>query len=146
MASYTANYGLHQWEAADSFLRTDFNSDFSKIDGALKALADGQLCAVSGSYVGSGGVGPDAPSTLSFPFVPKVVVIAVDSYYAMVQGTVLVAGQTESSGIGAVNTSAAILELKISWSGNAVSWYTESGKEEKQLNSGGSTYRYWAAG
>ena len=35
MATYTPNYGLHQWEAGDNFLRTDFNADFSKIDTAL---------------------------------------------------------------------------------------------------------------
>ena len=28
MASYTANYQLHQWEPADFFLRTDFNADY----------------------------------------------------------------------------------------------------------------------
>lgn len=35
MAQYTENYSLHQWEAEDPFLRTDFNGDFSKIDAAL---------------------------------------------------------------------------------------------------------------
>ena len=38
MANYTQNYGLHQWEPGDSFLRTDFNGDFAKIDGALGTL------------------------------------------------------------------------------------------------------------
>ena len=40
MATYTEHYGLHQWEAADDFLRTDFNTDFQKIDGALGTLAE----------------------------------------------------------------------------------------------------------
>ena len=31
----TEHLGLHQWEATDSFLRTDFNEDFQKIDGAV---------------------------------------------------------------------------------------------------------------
>lgn len=31
----TEHLGLHQWEATDSFLRTDFNEDFAKIDGAV---------------------------------------------------------------------------------------------------------------
>ena len=35
MTNYTAHYQLHQWEPEDSFLRTDFNEDFAKIDGAL---------------------------------------------------------------------------------------------------------------
>ena len=45
MATYTANYQLHQWAPEDNFLRTDFNTDFQKIDAALaglKALADGK--------------------------------------------------------------------------------------------------------
>ena len=35
MANFTANYGLHQWEPTDPFLREDFNRDFSTIDAAL---------------------------------------------------------------------------------------------------------------
>ena len=35
MANCTEHYGLHQWEPGDSFLRTDFNEDFWKIDAAL---------------------------------------------------------------------------------------------------------------
>ena len=35
MAGSTPNYGLHQWEPTDKFLRTDFNTDFSKLDTAL---------------------------------------------------------------------------------------------------------------
>ena len=40
MANYTAHYHLHQWEPEDSFLRTDFNEDFAKIDGALGGKAE----------------------------------------------------------------------------------------------------------
>ena len=42
MATYTSNYQLHQWEASDDFLRTDFNTDFQKIDaapGSIRAQA-----------------------------------------------------------------------------------------------------------
>ncbi|OUN06244.1 hypothetical protein B5G43_09815 [Flavonifractor sp. An92] len=35
MADFTANYGLHQWEPTDPFLREDFNQDLSTIDAAL---------------------------------------------------------------------------------------------------------------
>ena len=44
----TPNLGLHQWQPGDSFLRTDFNSDFSRIDGAVPRM-------VSGTYAGDGG-------------------------------------------------------------------------------------------
>ena len=36
-ANYTANYQLNQWEPEDKVLRTDFNADNLKIDGAIKA-------------------------------------------------------------------------------------------------------------
>ena len=36
----TQYYGLSQWEAADQVLRTEFNADNQKIDGALKAMRD----------------------------------------------------------------------------------------------------------
>ena len=39
MATYTENYQLHQWVPEDDFLRTDFNTDFQKIDTALAAKA-----------------------------------------------------------------------------------------------------------
>ena len=58
MATYTTNYQLHQWEASDSFLRTDFNTDFQKIDAAIRgvettlsAAIAGKSAAVGGSYV-----------------------------------------------------------------------------------------------
>ena len=40
MATYTPNYGLHQWVPEDNFLREDFNEDFQKIDTALAEKAD----------------------------------------------------------------------------------------------------------
>ena len=41
-SSYTENYGLCQWEAADSFIRTEFNGDNQKVDAALHALEVGK--------------------------------------------------------------------------------------------------------
>ena len=38
--SYTANYGLCQWEAGDQFIRSEFNQDNAKIDATLKRVAD----------------------------------------------------------------------------------------------------------
>ena len=38
MATYTPNYGLHQWVPEDEFHRTDFNEDFKKIDTQLYQL------------------------------------------------------------------------------------------------------------
>ena len=41
-SNYTENYGLCQWEAGDSFVRTEFNQDNAKIDTALQALSVGK--------------------------------------------------------------------------------------------------------
>ena len=67
MATYTANYGLHQWEASDNFLRTDFNTDFGIIDGALGEKAE----VVTGSYTGDG----QATRVISLGFTPKAVLV-----------------------------------------------------------------------
>lgn len=88
MASYTENYGLHQWVPEDDFLRTDFNQDFQKIDTALSEIATGvddRLAQkpeiVKGSYVGSGDT-----QKISLGFAPKAVLVAVRSFY-MALGT-----------------------------------------------------------
>ena len=57
MATYTSNYQLHQWVPEDDFLRTDFNTDFQKIDTALAGLQtalDGKCRIREGSYNGNG--------------------------------------------------------------------------------------------
>lgn len=91
MAQYTPNYGLHQWEPQDNFLRTDFNQDFAKIDAAVKSLEgavdaklDGKvgpaqlaealsvkLEAVLGSYTGNG----ENSQKIVLGYQPKLVVI-----------------------------------------------------------------------
>ena len=80
MASYTANYQLHQWEPADFFLRTDFNADFAKLDAALAGkagLADlaNKPDAVTGSYAGDGTAG----RTISLGFAPAAVLLQEDA-------------------------------------------------------------------
>ena len=71
MASYTANYGLHQWEAADDFLRTDFNADHQLIDAALAGLEAGKAEVVIGSYIGDG----EAQQIISLGFTPLAVLV-----------------------------------------------------------------------
>lgn len=69
MASYTPNYQLHQWEGSDSFLRTDFNEDFKKIDTALGEVSIERIA--HGSYLGDGERG----RTIDLPFAPQVVIL-----------------------------------------------------------------------
>lgn len=87
MASYTANYQLHQWEPADFFLRTDFNADFAKLDAALAGkagLADlaEKLGAVTGSYTGDG----TASRTISLDITPAAVFLREDGDSGAVLG------------------------------------------------------------
>ena len=67
LATYTENYGLHQWEAADDFLRTDFNADHLLIDGALAGKAE----YVTGNFVGNGAMGY---RTINLGFRPSLVI------------------------------------------------------------------------
>ena len=67
LATYTAHYGLHQWEGSDDFLRTDFNTDFGIIDGALGEKAE----VVTGSYSGNG----TYPREISMGLMPRAVAL-----------------------------------------------------------------------
>ena len=86
MATYTTNYQLHQWEASDDFLRTDFNTDFQKIDAALGAKAEAEETqaelekkaeVVKGTYTGNGGT-----LAVNLGFRPKAVVVSRNYYTA----------------------------------------------------------------
>ena len=89
MATYTEHYGLHQWEPTDDFLRTDFNTDFGKIDAAIHGKADTSTVEdlrgaverkvemISGSYTGNGD-----RQTIQLGFQPKSVVVATSHYTA----------------------------------------------------------------
>ena len=94
MATYTANYQLHQWVPKDQFRRTDFNQDFQKIDSALASLQTqtdskassaalstvetlaGRKCEITcGTYVGDGA----ASRTITLGFQPKAVHLEIRS-------------------------------------------------------------------
>ena len=71
LATYTEHYGLHQWEATDNFLRTDFNTDHQLIDAALAGLEGDKAKIVTGSYMGDGAV----TRFISLGFTPKAVLL-----------------------------------------------------------------------
>ena len=48
-SNYTERYGLCQWEAVDSFVRTEFNQDNGRIEAALGRVED--LAASAGRNV-----------------------------------------------------------------------------------------------
>lgn len=150
MANYTEHYQLHQWEPEDPFLRTDFNTDFQKIDSALATAAQGNCRVMTGSYVGSGEKGENSPNHLDFPFSPEVVMITGGSYRAtslfLRPGSY--GASNDTAGMGSV--------LALEWSEKGLSWYVDgwaSGgsvstgtSPEGQLNELGETYHYLALG
>lgn len=71
VATYTTNYGLHQWAASDNFLRTDFNTDHQLIDAALAGLEDGKAEYITGNFVGNGAMGY---RTINLGFRPSLVI------------------------------------------------------------------------
>ena len=72
----TEHLGLHQWEASDSFLRTDFNEDFAKLDAAV-----GGLITV-GTYTGTAdpNSSPTAKQDIPLGFQPRFLVVRDTSY------------------------------------------------------------------
>ena len=144
MANYTEHYQLHQWEPGDAFLRTDFNEDLEKIDAALKRLGDQTRHCTTGNYIGTGTYGVENVNRLDFNFQPKMVVIVADSTAVMKIGTIFLAGQTYSHGIGIITMSNVGLGITLSWTDRGVSWYSNAA--ERQLNQTGITYSYFAFG
>ena len=132
-SNQTGNYGLNQWEATDQVLRTEFNADNSKIDAALKGLADkdaelegtlaGQAadiaklgnCSIERfTYTGA----DDDSATVSFSKAPLLfIIISSDD---VVLGSALSTKATSISyDQGAHSTF--MNSVTISWSGNTVS-------------------------
>ena len=167
--NHTTNYQLNQWEATDQVLRTDFNQDNAKIDAALKANADaiaaeaaereaavsaeaearqtadegfGNCKVAYGTYTGNGSYGAEAPTQLTLPFEPKLVIVQI-----------LGAAQTDDNNnpmmilvrpLQTFSFSQGVYVNSITWSGNSVSW--TGWNASYQFNFSGATYLYIAFG
>ncbi|MBM6927182.1 hypothetical protein [Pseudoflavonifractor phocaeensis] len=103
MATYTANYGLHQWVPEDVFVRTDFNTDLSKIDTALQGLqdeTDAKAELVTGSYSGN-----EASSrTISLGFQPQWVLVMMQNGRMDANCGGLVSRQMSSNALSVAST------------------------------------------
>ena len=99
----------------------------------------------SGSYVGTGTYEQANPNTLTFNFVPYMVVILYNSAGTFYPGTVFIKGQTLSDGIGYNEHTSNNYALSVSWVGKTVSWYSNS-TPSKQFNFEGDQYYYFAIG
>ena len=138
MATYTANYGLHQWVPGDNFLRTDFNTDFQKIDAgikAAKATADVKAEIVTGTYTGDG----TQNRLINLGFQPRGVLVETrsgqrGSNTQILAGLALPGAPLYSTQAGGVTDPPA---LDVTANGFRLSSYG-------QLNTSGEIYRYLA--
>lgn len=119
---------------------------------AAAAAAGGKV--TTGSYTGTGTFGPSNPSTLTFPFVPKIVLIYnIDQYLvsAFVKRLVWLAGSpsVQSASGQTQNGSSSNDTVTFNQTGNSLSWYGSSqwGYEGKsQCNELNSHYGWIAIG
>ena len=135
-SNQTTNYQLSQWAKSDQVKMEDFNADNAKIDAALAshatALAGKGNCQVwTTSYYGSGGTGPDAARSLSFPKWPRIVFITSGSSVM-----VMLPGQSNALSMHANGN----YSVTTSWNGNSVSWYGGS-SAWVMMNTSGTTYQ-----
>ena len=130
MASYTTNYGLHQWVPGDNFLRTDFNDDFLIIDNAIKAVADALSSGLAGleadkaEFVTGNYVGNDDDQNINLGFRPQAVLVANDHYAA-------IANRNSSHSSLSLTSTGFSVEYLVSWGVNTA-------------NTGGEKYTYLA--
>lgn len=117
---------------------------------ATRVNSKAQFSSV-GTYVGTGNAGSSYPNTLTFSFVPKIVIVEgyFNEYYT--QGFFIPFAYTPifDSKIWVIgskyfNTDTLSLTCKIV--GNTLTWYARSEEPLEQLNWSGITYKYVALG
>lgn len=140
MADYTEHYHLHQWQPQDKFLRTDFNEDLAKIDtalgeGAAKAAALEAAVSKCGNcriyttqYIGTG----TGKTVLTFPGKPMLVnVMGTNIWMVGIQGVDV--GISKNAGVGGG-------WQDVVWTGNTVTFESNSSDMTAQCNNKGETY------
>ena len=141
-SSYTENYGLCQWEATDSFVRTEFNQDNARIDAALKDLSDTVelKCRMkTGTYTGNGTDYRDSQTIdVGFPIQAVLVENRAGNRSQAVNAATL-------GGLALKGTSLYNDETLVSISGSSFTVYV-GGQYKGNLNREGTTYLYVAWG
>lgn len=137
MATYTPNYGLHQWVAEDDFLRTDFNTDFQKIDQALGNLSLDKAQIVVGSYTGN----DSSSRTITLGFQPQALYICnqggmagyIEGYYYIYGGLVL----PDIPVVDLGHSKATVIEI----TSTGFKLYKD---QYRRVNESNEVYMYWA--
>ena len=140
----TTHYQLNQWNETDRIMMTDFNADNAKLDAALAAIASNSVRCATGSYTGKNLSGSSNPCTLTFDFVPKLLVVFGSFNELGIRGCIIIPGL---GGIGADGTSANngvdVHGVMSTLNGTTVTWY--SNRVGAQANSP-HTYHYVVLG
>ncbi len=130
-SNHTEHYSLSQWEAEDKVLRTDFNEDNEKIDGALKGLTQSRNCQFHCiTYKGDG----QLSRTLSFPKRPVFLMI-VGSNTNQCLVTVRDCPNASSHGAG-------VAIINVAWSGNKITLSYTSHTDYLCNQMGGTYYAF----
>ena len=146
----TSKYQFKLIEGTDDFSPTPLNDNMEKVEEKFTAVEDdlAQLTQrvgingktarfVFGSYTGTGACGEENKTSLSFDFVPVIVLMrgSGDRYTG-----VFIRGSYSG---GSTATSSAT--ASVTWSEHGLTWYNAE-SPDYQNNSGGSTYSYVAIG
>ena len=115
----TPNLGLNQWLLTDPFQVEDFNADNAKLDAVIGALVRSRAKIAYGSYVGTGTSGESNPTSLTFDFEPKLLLL-IDSSGNDLPSILLKGGSKLFHFISDPNNAAL---WNYSFDGNSVSWY-----------------------
>ena len=99
----------------------------------------------TGSYIGTGTYGANNPCSLTFPFVPKLVVLSNASTYSTDTSglLVMVAGSNMALSLDESNQSTTS-RISLTWGTDSVSWHTTSAA--RQMNTSSRNYHYVAFG
>ena len=114
----------------------------SALASALQSVR-GYAKIQTGSYVGTGTYGESNPCSLTFDFVPSVIMVSGRGHYEESQNTIVAVNKSPLSTIITVQYP---FSVNVNFNGNQVSWYTTANNPAYQANERNSTYAYAAIG
>ena len=141
-AENAAKQTAADWDAENAALVQYINNAFQTVGGEAITLTK----IAKGNYTGTGTYGSSNKKSLTFSFVPKIlIVLAPDK---TTQHMILINGMTSSYVPGITSKS---LTITSAWSGNTVNWYNADsgslqGAASHQMNASATVYHYIALG
>ena len=115
----------------------------------ISNLAAGALKIATGSYQGTGTSGGGGMNSLTFSFVPKLVIVMGGNFFS-----IFIQGQSQALGTQSAAGCTHVLQTAV-WNGNTLSWYANkyyngnseyNGNSYHQMNETYFTYHYIAIG